>query len=140
MNKFIGAGGLTRDPELKSVAGGKSVCNFTLATKKKYPKDGKGSDYHNIVVWGKQAESCAKYLRKGSQVAIEGRMETRNYSPDWAGGKKVYFTEVIAEDVEFLGKKGDSKPRREEPTEVMDSDLPFDTKEPEEIDDYEGIF
>lgn len=116
INKIILIGRLTADPELRFLAGnGTAVSTFTLAVNKNLSKDKKQefelankptADFLRTVVWGKQAENCANYLAKGRLVAIDGRIETRNY--DNAEGQRVYITEVIAERVQFL-EFGDKK-------------------------------
>ena len=108
LNKAILIGNLTRDPELKAIPSGNKVCTFSLATNRTY-KDANGvrqekTDYHNIVVWGKTAENVAQYMKKGSQILVEGRMETRSWDDAGTGAKK-YRTEVIADTVQF-GAKG----------------------------------
>jgi single-strand DNA-binding protein len=103
LNKAMVFGNLTRDPELRSTPGGQQVCSFSIATNRIYKKaDGsKGEDaqFHNIVVWGRQAETCAQYLKKGSSAYIEGRLQTRSY--DNKEGQKQYRTEIVAETVQF---------------------------------------
>jgi len=107
INKALVYGNLTRDPELKSLPSGMQVCSFSIATNRVYnDRDGKrqeSADYHNIVVFGKQGENCAKYLTKGSSAYIEGRMQTRSWDKD---GQKMYRTEVIADRVQFGPKSG----------------------------------
>lgn len=106
LNKAMVYGNLTRDPEMKALPSGMQVCSFSLATNRVYnDRDGKRQeavDYHNIVVFGKQAENCAKYLTKGSSTYVEGRMQTRSWDKD---GQKHYRTEVVADRVQF-GPKG----------------------------------
>lgn len=106
LNKAMVYGNLTRDPEMKALPSGMQFCSFSLATNRVYnDRDGKRqeiADYHNIVVFGKQAENCAKYLTKGSATYVEGRMQTRSWEKD---GVKQYRTEVIADRVQF-GPKG----------------------------------
>ncbi len=108
LNKAILIGNLTRDPELKAIASGNKVCTFSLATNRVY-RDSAGNkqektEYHNIVVWGKTAENVAQYMRKGSQILVEGRIETRSWD-DQATGTKKYRTEIIADSIQF-GSKG----------------------------------
>lgn len=108
LNKAILIGNLTRDPELKVIASGNKVCTFSIATNRVY-KDSNGvkqekTDYHNIVVWGKTAENVANYMKKGSQILVEGRMETRSWD-DAATNTKKYRTEIIADTIQF-GSKG----------------------------------
>lgn len=102
LNKAIVYGNLTRDPELKSLPSGIKVTSFSLATNRVW-KDKAGAkqesvDYHNIVLFSKLAELAAQYLKKGSSVLIEGRMQTRSW--DDATGKK-YRTEIIADSMQF---------------------------------------
>lgn len=100
MNKIILIGRLTAEPELRYSQNGTAVASFTLAVNRKFKKD--EADFIPIVVWNKPAESCANYLKKGSQVAIEGRIQTRSYETQ--DGQKRKITEVIADSVEFLSK------------------------------------
>ncbi len=108
LNKAMIYGNLTRDPEMKALPSGMQVCSFSLATNRIYnDRDGKRQesvDYHNVAVFGKQAENCAKYLTKGSPTYVEGRMQTRSWEKD---GVKQYRTEIIADRVQF-GPKGGS--------------------------------
>ena len=104
LNKVFIIGNLTRDPELKAIPSGTKVCSFSVATNRVW-KDKNGAkqeaaDYHNIVVFGRQAETVAQYMKKGSQVMIEGRMQTRSWD-DAATNTKKYRTEVIADRVSF---------------------------------------
>lgn len=124
MNKAFIVGNLTREPEVKTTTTGQTVCNFTIAVSRRFKKD--ETDYIPIVVWNKQAENCGKYLSQGSKVSVSGEIQTRNYE-----GKngKVYVTEVVADEVEFLG----SKTQKTEPSaddefaDIMqeDENLPF---------------
>jgi single-strand DNA-binding protein len=106
LNKAMIYGNLTRDPEMKALPSGMQVCSFSLATNRVYnDRDGKrqeATDYHNVVVFGKQAENCAKYLTKGNSAYVEGRLQTRSWDKD---GQKQYRTEVVADRVQF-GPKG----------------------------------
>ena len=108
MNKVILIGRLTRDPELRYTSSNVATCTFSLAVDRTFTNQNgeREADFINIVVWRKQAENCKNYLTKGSQVAIEGRIQTRNY--DDKDGKKVYVTEVVADNVQFLGTKGNN--------------------------------
>ena len=104
LNKVFIIGNLTRDPEIKAIPSGMKVCSFSVATNRVW-KDKNGArqeaaDYHNIVVFGRQAETVAQYMKKGSQVMIEGRMQTRSWD-DAATNSKKYRTEVIADRVQF---------------------------------------
>ena len=104
MNKVVLIGRLTKDPELKFTPGaGTAVTTLTLAVDKyNYSTGQKEADFIPIVIWGKQAEATANYTNKGSQMAVSGRIQTRSY--DAKDGTKRYVTEVVAENVEFLGK------------------------------------
>lgn len=108
LNKAMIYGNLTRDPELKALPNGMQVCSLSLATNRTYAdRDGKrqeSTDYHNVVVFGKQAENCGKYLTKGNSAYVEGRLQTRSWDKD---GQKQYRTEVVADRVQF-GPKGGS--------------------------------
>lgn len=107
LNKAMLIGRLGRDPELRYTNNGTAVCNLSLATSRKFKKqDGTSeekTEWHRIVVWSKQAESCNQYLTKGREVYVEGRIETRKYEHN---GVEKYATEIIAENVRFLGGGG----------------------------------
>lgn len=105
MNHITLIGRLAKDPELRYTPGGSAVCNFSLAVPRPFTNQAgeKEADFINITVWNKQGESAAKYLSKGRQVAIEGRVQNRSYEDK--NGQKRWVTEVIAERVEFLGSK-----------------------------------
>jgi len=121
MNKAFLVGNLTRDPELSTIPNGTAVCKFAIAVNRAYSKDGgKETDFFNIVAWRQLGENCGKYLKKGSKVGIVGRIEIREYEKD---GVKKYFTEIIADDVEFLSPKGATGDA--EMTPVSDDSLPF---------------
>lgn len=104
MNKVLLAGRLTRDPEMRALASGKHVTQFSLATTE-YAGNGKERpEYHNVVVWDRLAEVCGRYLGKGQQVAIEGRLQTRTWDDD--RGLRHWKTEIVATSVEMLsGRK-----------------------------------
>ena len=105
MNKVILIGRLTRDPELRHTPQGTAVCQISVAVNRRGAQPGQqDADFINVSVWGVQAENVARYMAKGRQVAVEGRIQTRNY--DDKDGKKVYVTEVIATNVQFLDSKG----------------------------------
>lgn len=103
MNKVILVGRLTRDPEIRTMPTGNSVASFTLAINRNFKnKEGNiDADFINISVFGRQVESIGRYVSKGSQVGVEGRIQTRSY--DAQDGTKRYVTEVIADRVEFMG-------------------------------------
>ncbi len=107
LNKVLLIGNLGRDPEMRSLPSGQPVANFSLATSRRW-KDRDGNkkeetEWHNIVVFGKQAEIAGQYLNKGKQVYIEGRIQTRNWEKD---GVKHYRTEVICDNFQMLGGAG----------------------------------
>ena len=108
MNKCVLLGNLTRDPELKTTTSGKSVCNFTIAVSRRFTNQSgeREADFVPIVVWGKQAETSAKYLRKGSQCAVSGSIQVRNYEAN--DGSRRYVTEVVADEVQFLARTAGS--------------------------------
>jgi single-strand DNA-binding protein len=109
VNKVILVGNLGKDPEVRYLEGGTAVANFSLATTESY-KDKQGNrieqtEWHNIVVWRGLAEVAEKYLKKGSQVYVEGKLRTRSY--DDKDGVKRYSTEIIADNMTMLGGKRD---------------------------------
>lgn len=105
LNRAMIIGNMTRDPEVRTIPSGQAVANFSIATNRSWTgQDGKKQtavEYHNIVVWGKLAEICGQYLKKGQKVFIEGRIQTR----DWEGqdGVKRTKTEIVAENMIMLG-------------------------------------
>ncbi len=106
MNKVFLIGRLSRDPELRHTTSGMPVCQISVAISRPVSQGREPeTDFINVTIWNKAAENVAKYLSKGRQVAVEGRIQTRNY--DNNEGKKVYVTEVIASNVEFLGSAND---------------------------------
>lgn len=111
MNLAVMIGRLTKDPDIRYIQStGNYVTRFSIAVDRTFTrKDGVTADFFNIVVWGKQAESCANYLGKGRLVAVKGRIENRSYETN--AGEKRYVTEIIAENVQFLdwGDKGGKK-------------------------------
>lgn len=122
LNKAFIFGNLTRDPELRALPGGMNVCSFSIATNRVYTgKDGKKqeqTDFHNVVVFGRQADTVAQYLKKGSSAFIEGRLQTRSWEKD---GQKQYRTEIVADRVQFGPRSGGASsggtPRASEPDE-----------------------
>ena len=130
MNKVFLIGRLVADPDLRYTQSNKPVADFRLAVNRQYTDESgeRKADFINIITWGKQAENVKQYIEKGSQVAVDGRIQTRNYEND--EGKKIYVTEVLAERVQFLDtKKGNSQ------EEVS----PADFEEKEETDPYEDM-
>ena len=110
MNKSIIIGRLTRDPEMRTTTSGTNSTTFTVAVSRNYTgaNGERETDFLNCVAWRKQAENIAKYCTKGSQVAVEGRIQTRSY--DAQDGTKRYVTEIIADNVTFLGGRGSNVP------------------------------
>ena len=108
MNKVVLIGRLTRDPELRYTGSNTAVATFSLAVNRNFTNQQgeREADFINIVVWRKQAENVKNYLSQGSQVAIEGRIQTRSYGDN--NGQKGYVTEVVADNVEFLSSKNSS--------------------------------
>ena len=111
VNKVILIGNLGRDPEVRTTPNGQTVASFTLATSRKWKdKDGnrqEQTEWHNIVVWGRQAETAGQYLTKGKQLYVEGRLQTRSWE-DRTSGEKRYKTEVVCDNFQMLGGRGDS--------------------------------
>lgn len=96
LNKVQIIGNLTRDPDLKALPSGQQVCTFSVATNETFIKDGQKqerAEFHNVVVWGKTAENVARYMKKGSQIFIEGKLQTRKWEKD---GVTHYRTEIMA--------------------------------------------
>ncbi len=108
VNKVIIVGRLGRDPELRSTQSGQAVASFSIATNERWTgKNGEPeerTEWHNIVVWGRQAELCRDYLAKGSQVYLEGRLQTREYTDRDGNQRKA--TEIVARDIVFLSGRG----------------------------------
>lgn len=135
VNKVILIGNLGADPEVRYTAGGRAVATFNIATSEQWTgKDGEKTErteWHRIVAWARLAEICGEYLRKGSQVYIEGRLQTRAWE-DREGNKR-YTTEIVAQAMQMLGAAGrgaEPKPKEErfpteEPVSIPDDDIPF---------------
>ncbi|MDE1874677.1 MAG: single-stranded DNA-binding protein [Patescibacteria group bacterium] len=111
LNKAFIVGNLTRDPELRALPSGMQVASLSVATNSVWrDKDGnkkEDTQFHNIVVFGRQAETSAQYLKKGQQVMVEGRIQTRSWD-DKTSGEKKYRTEIVADRVQFGAKSGAS--------------------------------
>jgi len=110
LNRVILIGRLTRDPELRYTPAGVAVTQFTLAVDRPFTSGGskeREADFINIVTWRQLAETCANYLRKGRLTAVEGRIQVRNY--DNNEGKRVYVTEIVADNVRFLESSGGNR-------------------------------
>lgn len=110
VNKAILVGNLGKDPELRYTPSGTAVCTFSIATtdrfKNKQGEQQERTEWHNVVVWAGLAEICGKYLTKGKQVYIEGRIQNRSY--DDRDGNKRYITEVVANEMQMLSRSGES--------------------------------
>ena len=136
MNRVVLIGRLTRDPELRYTSGSNAaVCNFTIAVDRGFTGQSgdREADFIPIVVWNKQAENVKNYLTKGSQIAVEGRIQVRNY--DDQNGQKRYVTEVIANNVEFLGSKNSSSNTSNDSEKVEPTPYDFgDNNEPKGTD------
>lgn len=134
MNSVVLIGRLTRDPEVRYTEAQLAIARFSIAINRVPGKDGqdRGADFPNIVVFGKQAENCERFLAKGRQVAIQGHIQTGSYEKD---GRKVYTTDVVADRVEFLdwGDRQQSSPAGESSESgipegfqaIDDDDIPF---------------
>ncbi len=139
INKVILFGNLTRDPELRSLPSGMNVVNFSIATNRVYrDRDGKKqeqADFHNIVVFGRQADLVSQYLKKGSSVFVEGRLQTRSWEKE---GQKMYRTEVVADRIQFGPRSGGQGGKREVDAKDAESagpgiDYPKDDINPDDI-------
>ena len=139
VNKVILIGNLGKDPEVRYTKNGRAVARFSIATTE-FWNDPEGNrqertEWHNIIVWGKQGESCAQYLAKGRQVFVEGSIRSRSY--DDKSGNKRYITEIVAQRVRFLGGGGGTRiapeaegessgePVSGEQSPPLDDDIPF---------------
>lgn len=130
MNIAFIIGRLGQDPETKTLDSGTTVCNFSVATSEKWKdKDGNQKedvDWHNVVAWGKLADICGTYLRRGSQVAIQGTIKYRTWEKD--DGTKGYATDIKAFKMEMLGSKGEpalDTPASQQPAQSGDNDVMF---------------
>ena len=105
MNKWTGHGFTGKDPEIKTLESGKKIAKLTLATTSfRKDKDGnKVTDWHNLILWEKLAELCEKYVKKGSELIVEGEISYRNYTDK--DGVTKYFTEIVCQSIEFCGKR-----------------------------------
>lgn len=126
LNKVILIGNLGRDPEVRYTGNGTAVANFTLATNERW-RDRNGerqerTEWHRIVAWARLAEICAEYLRKGQQIYIEGRIQTREWED--RDGNKRYTTEIVANDMQMLGRRSESFQDQPEPQSTAPSAPP----------------
>ena len=132
MNKVFLVGRLTRDPELRYTSSNLATMRCAIAVDRQFVREGeeRGADFINIVAFGNRAETMSKYLTKGSQIAVDGRIQTGSY--DGADGKKVYTTDVVVENFQFLDTKGsrnmenvDMPTNDDIPNDTTDSSDPF---------------
>ncbi len=133
VNKVILVGNLGKDPEVRFTPNGRALAKFPVATTERWTdQDGtkqERTEWHNVVVWGKQAETCGQYLSKGRQVFVEGSIRSRQY--DDKDGNKRYITEIVARDVRFLGGgRGGQEaavqvPAGEDAGPAPEDDIPF---------------
>lgn len=135
LNKALIIGNLTRDPELRTTPSGQTVCSFGVATNRRWKDQASGelreqTEFHNIVAWGKLADTCHQYLKKGGKVFIEGRIQTRSWQ-DQAGQKR-NRTEIVADNMIMLDKKGTvptdttpAAPTDQPASDVKVEDIPF---------------
>jgi single-strand DNA-binding protein len=136
VNKVILIGNLGRDPEVRYTTGGTPVANFSMATTERWSDQSSGerkerTEWHKVVVWGKQAEIAGEYLHKGKQVYVEGSLQTREWTD--RDGNKRYTTEVRAQRFQMLGQPGERQQTRAEPSHAVadseggfsDDDIPF---------------
>ena len=132
MNKVVLIGNLAKDPELTTTNNGVSLCKFTIAVPRRFAgADGeREADFLPVIVWRGQAENCYKYLKKGSKAAVFGSVQTRSY--EGQDGARRYITEIVADEVEFLGSRngGDEdafeKPINEDKKDVVSKFEPID--------------
>lgn len=127
LNKIFLIGNLGKDPEIKTLADGQKVCSFSIATSEKWTdKQGQKkekTEWHRISTWGRLAEICAEYLKKGRQVFIEGKIQYRSWETDQ--GEKKYATDIVANTVQFLGGNPIKETQGEESKTEALEDLPF---------------
>lgn len=136
LNRVVLVGRLTKDPDLRYTPNGVAVANFTLAVNRPFnSQGGQDADFLNCVAWRKTAENLANFMRKGSQVGVDGRLQSRSF--DNSEGKRVFVTEVVADSVQFLESKGGGNSGGQQtqdqsgathvgnPVDISDDDLPF---------------
>ena len=130
INRVVLTGNLTRDPELRSTGSGMSVCSLRIATNTRRKNNATGEwedkpNYFDVTVWGAQGENCANYLSKGRPVAVQGRLDWREWEAQDGSGKR-QAVEIIAESVQFLGSRGDNPGGNGNGFQAQ-SDVPADT-------------
>lgn len=136
VNKVIIIGNLGQKPELKFLPSGSAIGNMSIATSEKYEKDGQKqekTEWHRVVMFGKTAENCAQYLDKGRSVYVEGKLQTRSWD-DKATGEKRYMTEIVAQNVTFLGGgEGKSRGGKSEPAKEKTTDHGYGTADDDSV-------
>lgn len=138
MNKVVLIGNISTDIQLRYTQSNMAVATFNLALNRPKKQDGtQEADFPNIVVWGKQAENINKYLKKGSKLALEGRIQTRNY--DDQNGNKRYVTEIVAENVQFLDSKKDGQVNEPQNNQQVQTNPYADMGRQVSMDDYPNI-
>ena len=138
MNKVVLIGNISTDIQLRYTQSNMAVATFNLALNRPKKQDGtQEADFPNIVVWGKQAENINKYLKKGSKLALEGRIQTRNY--DDQNGNKRYVTEIVAENVHFLDSKKDGQVNEPQNNQQVQTNPYADMGRQVSMDDYPNI-
>ena len=134
INRVILVGRLTKDVELRKTPAGSSVCSFTLAVSRRVSKNSTSNqptaDFISCVAWNQTADLMKNYLHKGSQIGVEGRIQTRNYDDPNVPGRKVYVTEVVADNVTFLESRAASENRPTQSQSVADAYYP-------DVEDYQ---
>ncbi len=134
LNRVILIGRLTKDPELRFTPNGTSVANFRMAVNRRWTnREGErmdSTDFFNVVVWGRLAELCSEHISKGSPVAVEGRLQTRSWETE--EGQRRSTVEIVAENVQFLGRLG---PREKEDVEAIESPPEGESITQEEVGD-----
>lgn len=131
LNRVVLIGRLARDPELRYTPNGVASCTFTLAVERNFTQQGKKeADFINIVTWRNLAENCANYLKKGNMAAVDGRLQIRHYENK--EGKRVYVSEIVADNVRFLETKNQNEDQQADPfhgdnrpIDISEDDLPF---------------
>ena len=126
MNNVTLVGRLTKDPELRTISTGNTTCSFTVAVSRQFTNANgeRETDFINIVAFGNRAETMKKYLTKGSQIAISGRIQTGSY--DASDGKKVYTTDVVVDEFQFLDSKSSREANSSTTTSAPSDVTPYD--------------
>lgn len=141
VNKVILVGNVGKDPETRYLEGGTAVCSFPLATSETYRnRDGEritNTEWHNVVLWRGLAEIAEKYVKKGSQLYIEGRIRTRSW--DDRDGNKRYTTEVVGDNMQMLGKRQDEAGTQEDPGPATATQTPGQPRENGPVSDFNDV-